>query len=240
MSKFELSAAPTSLRVHWLQHADFEDLGCIAPWLVARGHRVTHTRLYANDTLPNANEFDWLIVMGGPMNIYEYDAHPWLRAEKKLIREAIDAGKRVLGICLGSQLIADALGGKVTRNTHTEIGWFPIQLNAAGKNSKLLADFPQSFDVFHWHGDTFAIPPGAQHLARSEACLNQAFSYGERVIGLQFHPEVTASNVRDWLAHEQPAAARYVQTPAAMLDEIPRYAVINQLMLKLLQRLEAA
>ena len=240
MSKFELNGAETSLRVHWLQHADFEDLGCIAPWLVARGHHVTYTRLYAGDTLPDAREFDWLIIMGGPMNIYEYDTHPWLRSEKELIRAAIDAGKRVLGICLGSQLIADVLGGQVTRNAHTEIGWYPVQLSTSGQDSKLLADFPQTLDVFHWHGDTFAIPPSAQHLATSEACSNQAFSYGERVIGLQFHPEVTASNVRDWLAHESVAASRYVQTLEAMLDDIPRYAVINRLMLKLLQRLEAA
>lgn len=229
-----------SLCVHWLQHADFEDLGCIAPWLAARGHQVTHTRLHEDESLPAAEAFDWLIVMGGPMNIYEYDRHPWLRAEKNLIRDAITANKRVLGICLGSQLIADVLGGKVTRNTHTEIGWFPVHLNANGPRSALFAEFPPSFDVFHWHGDTFAIPANAQHVASSDACTNQAFAYGGRVIGLQFHPEVTASNVRDWLAHETVTPARYVQTPADMLSDIPRYAVINRLMLTLLERLEAA
>ena len=229
-----------SLRVHWLQHADFEDLGCIAPWLVARGHRVTHTRLFAGEKLPQADAFDWLIVMGGPMNIYEYDRHPWLHAEKQLISEAITANQRVLGICLGSQLIADVLGGKVTRNAHTEIGWFPVQLSSEGQHSSLLKDFPRDFNVFHWHGDTFAIPPGAKHLASSEACINQAFSYGERVIGLQFHPEVTASNVRDWLAHESVTPAPYVQTSEQMLGDIPRYAVINRLMLTLLERLASA
>ena len=229
-----------SLRVHWLQHADFEDLGCIAPWLVARGHQVTHTRLFAGEMPPKVSEFDWLIVMGGPMNIYEYSQHPWLRAEKQLIGEAIAANKRVLGICLGSQLIADVLGGKVTRNAHTEIGWFPIQLSTEGRGSTLLAEFPSEVNVFHWHGDTFAIPPGATYLARSDACANQAFSCGERVIGLQFHPEVTASNVRDWLAHEQVSPAQYVQTPEQMLADIPRYAVINRLMRALLQRLEVA
>lgn len=228
------------MNVHWLQHADFEDLGCMAPWLAARGHRVTQTRLYAGETLPSHDAFDWLIVMGGPMNIYEYDAHPWLCAEKQLISEAITANKRVLGICLGSQLIADVLGGKVTRNAHTEIGWFPIELSDKGRHSSLLKDFPPSFNVFHWHGDTFAIPPGAQHLASSAACANQAFSYGERVIGLQFHPEVTASNVRDWLAHEAVAPAAYVQTPEQMLGDIPRYAAINRLMLRLMEQLVSA
>jgi GMP synthase-like glutamine amidotransferase len=229
-----------SLRVHWLQHASFEDLGCIAPWLAAQGHQLSCTRLYANEALPSINAFDWIIVMGGPMNIYEYDAYPWLRAEKQWIDEAIAANKRVLGICLGSQLIADTLGGKVTRNAQTEIGWFPVQCSADHAHSSLLADFPSTFNAFHWHGDTFAVPPGAQHLASSAACSNQAFAYGERVIALQFHPEVTASNVRDWLAHEQVAPSRYVQAPDAMLEDIPRYATINRLMLKLLRRLEAA
>ena len=94
------------MRIHWLQHADFEDLGCIGPWLAARGHAVSGTRLYAGETLPDPAAFDALIVMGGPMNIYEYAAHPWLRTEKALIREAIAQGRRVLGICLGAQLIA--------------------------------------------------------------------------------------------------------------------------------------
>lgn len=227
-----------SLRVHWLQHADFEDLGCIAPWLAARGHTVTHTRLCAGEPLPPHTAFDWLIVMGGPMNIYEYEQYPWLRAEKQLIGEAIAANRRLLGICLGSQLIADVLGGKVTRNKHIEIGWFPVRLTT--RDSRLLDDFPETFDAFHWHGDTFEIPAGARHLASSEACANQAFAYGERVLGLQFHPEVTASNVRDWLLHERVTSARYVQTPEQMLDNIPRYAQINRLMLKLLERLEAA
>src|SRR5581483_1717363 len=192
------------MRVHWLQHAEFEDLGCIAPWLAARGHAATQTRLYAGERLPAVGSFDWLIVMGGPMNIYEHERHPWLIDEKALIRAVLAANKRALGICLGAQLVADALGGPVTRNAQTEIGWFPVMLNAAGRASKVFAGFPQSFAAFHWHGDTFAIPPGYQGLMSSEACANQAYASADgRVVGIQFHLEVTAANARIWFEHER-------------------------------------
>jgi GMP synthase-like glutamine amidotransferase len=228
------------MRVHWLQHADFEDLGCIAPWLAARGYAVTQTRLYAGETLPSAEDSDWLIVMGGPMNVYEYDAHPWLRAEKLLIKQAVSAGKRVLGICLGAQLIADALGAPVTRNADTEIGWFEVRMNAAAQTSKLFAGFPQNFNAFHWHGDTFAIAEGARNLASSEACAHQAYDFGERVAAIQFHLEVTAANARIWFEHERPPAARYVQTPEDILSDIGRFAENNRLMIKLLENLAVA
>jgi len=223
------------MRVHWLQHADFEDLGCIAPWLAQQGAEVSCTRLQRGEALPPAAAFDWLIVMGGPMNIYEYEAYPWLRAEKALIREAVDAGKRLLGICLGAQLIADVLGGKVTRNAWSEIGWFDVVLNEAGRRSKFFGAFPQRFSAFHWHGDTFAIPPGAQGLMSSEACAHQAYEFDGRVAAIQFHLEVTAANAREWFEHERPAPARYVQAPEAILAELDRYAENNRLMLQLLK-----
>jgi len=223
------------MRVHWLQHADFEDLGCIAPWLAQQGAEVSCTRLQRGEALPPATAFDWLIVMGGPMNIYEYQAHPWLRTEKALIREAVDAGKRLLGICLGAQLIADVLGGKVTRNAWSEIGWFDVVLNEAGRRSKFFGAFPQRFSAFHWHGDTFAIPPGAQGLMSSEACAHQAYEFDGRIAAIQFHLEVTAANAREWFEHERPAPARYVQAPEAILAELDRYADNNRLMLQLLK-----
>lgn len=223
------------MRVHWLQHAGFEDLGCIAPWLAQRGHTISYTPLQLGATPPRASEFDWLIVMGGPMNIYEYEAHPWLRAEKALIREALDSGKKLLGVCLGSQLIADVMGGPVTRNAHSEIGWFDIELNEAARRSKFFGRFPQRFTAFHWHGDTFAIPPGATGLMSSEGCANQAYEADGRVVGIQYHLEVTAANARDWFEHERPTAARYVQTPECILSDISRFAENNRLMLNLLE-----
>lgn len=223
------------MKVHWLQHAPFEELGCIAPWLAQRGAQVSQTRLYAGEALPAARDFDWLIVMGGPMNIYEYEAHPWLRDEKRLIGDALAAEKSLLGICLGAQLIADVLGGPVTRNRETEIGWFDVELNPAGRASRFFRGFPERFSAFHWHGDTFAIPPGAQRLMSSEACANQAFQYGERVVGIQYHLEVTAANAREWFEHERPTPARYVQTADHILGELDRFAGNNRLMPALLE-----
>ena len=182
------------MKVHWFQHAPFEGLGLIEEWLVARGHTLSCTRFYADEAPPvNSGGFDWLIVMGGPMNVYQYDAHPWLSSEKHLIREAITAGKRVLGICLGAQLIADVLGGKVYRNCEREIGWFPVRAVSAGVSSAFA--FPDETPVFHWHGDTFSLPPGSLWLAESDGCAHQAFAVGKHVLGLQFHLEMTATGV---------------------------------------------
>jgi len=224
------------MRVHWLQHADFEDLGCIAPWLAANGHSVSGTRLYAGETPPDSAAFDALIVMGGPMNIYEYERYPWLRQEKRLIRSAVDAGKRVLGVCLGAQLLADVLGGPVTRNADSEIGWFLLNLTAAGRESALFADLPQDFTGFHWHGDTYALPPGAECLATSAACAQQAFALGSQVLGLQFHLEVTRANAEEWFRHEQPQAARYVQTPDQILAQHHSFEENNRWMRAILGR----
>lgn len=222
------------MRVHWLQHAEHEDLGCIAPWLAARGARVSMSCLPAGDALPEPDDFDVLLVMGGPMNIYEHAEHPWLIAEKRLIRGAIDAGKKLLGICLGAQLIADVLGAPVTRNAHSEIGWFDVSLNDTGRRHPLFAQWPDRFAALHWHGDTFAIPPGAQNLMHSEACAHQGYVLGEQILGLQFHLEVTAADAARWLALEPPTPARYVQSSEVILGDIDRFALNNRLMVRLL------
>lgn len=226
------------MRVHWLQHAEHEGLGCIEPWLHARGHAVTHTRLYAGDLLPRADAFDWLVVMGGPMNVHEHDRHPWLVPEKALIRDACVNNKRVLGICLGAQLAADVLGGPVTRNPCEEIGWFDVMLNAHGRKSAFFQVFPERFAAFHWHGDTFAIPPGAENLMSSEACRNQAFAWAGRVVGIQYHLEVTEADARRWLQTEALRPQRHVQDGAEILREPARFALNNALMVKLLERIE--
>lgn len=225
------------MRIHWLQHADFEGLGCIAPWLAERGHAVSGTQLHAGEALPDIADFDALIVMGGPMNIYEYATHPWLRTEKALIRAAIGAGRRVLGICLGAQLIADVLGGPVRRNDAPEIGWFPVELNAAGRAEPAFAGLPPRFTAFHWHGDTYALPPGARGLAHSEACAQQAFSWDDgRVLGLQFHLEVTRDQALEWFRHETLTPSRHVQTPEAILADTDAFAANNAAMQAILER----
>jgi GMP synthase-like glutamine amidotransferase len=229
------------MRVHWLQHAEHEDLGCIGPWLRGHGHRVTGTRLHRGDELPDAHDFDWLIVMGGPMNIYEHDRHPWLIREKFLIRDACVKKKKVLGICLGAQLVADVLGGAVSENREVEIGWFDVTLTEEARKSSLFEGFPATFPAFHWHGDTFAYPRGATPLMSSVACERQAFAWGEgRVLGLQFHLEVELEDARRWLATDVPEPRRYVQTAEEMLRDPARFAETTRLMQRLLERLAAA
>lgn len=226
------------MRLHYLQHVEFEGLGYIATWAAMRGIAVNQTRLYANDPLPNVGDFDMLVVMGGPMNIYEHDAYPWLVAEKAFIRSAIDDGKRVLGICLGAQLIADTLGGKVTRNSHKEIGWFPIKKAPSAEDFKPFDALPDTLSVLHWHGDTFAIPPGGILLASSAGCLNQAFAFGDSVLGLQFHMELTQALAEE-LAHECAddfTLGPFVQKPETLLAAGTAFNQANEHLAALLDR----
>jgi GMP synthase-like glutamine amidotransferase len=226
------------MRVHWIQHAENEGLGCIEPWLRARGFQVTHTDLHRGEALPTVSDFDWLIAMGGPMNIYQHDEHPWLVPEKALIREACLAKKRYLGICLGAQLAADVLGGKVTRNPEREIGWFDVSLDAPAGTTRIFDAFPPRFPAFHWHEDTFSVPPGAQLLMSSQACPNQAYVWGGgQVVGLQFHLEVRREDLETWLRGETLPPGRYVQPPAEMLRDPACFASNAALMPRLLERM---
>jgi GMP synthase-like glutamine amidotransferase len=225
------------MHVHWLQHAACEDLGTIAPWLASHGHEVTATRLFADEAPPPVGAFDALIVMGGPMNIYEHERHPWLVAEKQLIRAALDDGKRLLGICLGAQLIADQLGGPVMRNAEPEIGWFPVTPTEAGRRSGLFRAEHSSLPTFHWHGDTYALPRGAERLAFSAVCAQQAFSYdGWRVVGLQFHPEATTAGLTEWLRNERLPQAPYVQSTQEILERSDAFAMNREFLSGLLAR----
>lgn len=181
----------SKLNIHYFQHVFFETPGYIQQWAELNGHAQSFTRFYETHSFPPIESLDWLIVMGGPMGVYDMTTYPWLEAEKKFIRSCIDAGKTVIGICLGSQLIAAALGEEVYPNRQKEIGWFNIALTEPGKSSYLFADFPQKFTVLHWHGDTFNLPAKAVLLAESAACKNQAFLYNNNVLGLQFHFEAT-------------------------------------------------
>ncbi|MFA6959160.1 MAG: type 1 glutamine amidotransferase [Opitutaceae bacterium] len=228
------------MRIHWFQHVPFEGLGAIEGWLRDRGHTLTCTRFYAGETAPaDVEGFDWLIIMGGPMNIYQYRDYPWLRAEKRVIREAVAANKRVLGVCLGAQLIADALGGKVYQNDECEIGWFSVTAVAEGAGSPFA--FPAEAVVLHWHGDTFALPPGGVWLARSEACEHQAFAVGLRVLGLQFHLEMTADDATRIVKEcgGELTHGHYVQTAAKIIELAPQQAAGAAVLLdRLLSRLE--
>lgn len=185
------------MNVHFLQNVSFESPGYLKHLVKKAGHTLSCTHLYKSSDLPDINDFELLVIMGGPMNIYEDAKYPFLSKEKKYIERAISAGKKVLGICLGAQLIADVLGAKVTRNRVKEIGWYPVERSDNIKINDILKVIPEKFLPMHWHGDTFEIPVGAERIGMSAACPNQGFIYDDHVIGLQFHLEVTAESLRD-------------------------------------------
>lgn len=180
------------MKIRYFQHVPFEDLGMIADWAKECGHILSGTAFYETgaSSLPAMADYDALIVMGGPMGIYDEDVYPWLAEEKCHIRAAIEAGKHVLGICLGAQLIAASLDAKVAPHIHKEIGWFPVAVEDIAMAHPILSGLNSAMTVFHWHGDRFELPEGSLHLMSSAACDNQAFLYGARVLGLQFHLEM--------------------------------------------------
>lgn len=224
------------LRILSLEHFRADGPGKILGWIEQRGHTLQRVFLDEGQLPPALEAFDLLIVMGGPMNIYEHEQHPWLVLEKQFIRDALDAGKPFLGVCLGAQLVADVLGGKVTRNREREIGWWPVHF---GKRPGPFAEFPETLEAFHWHGDTFSLPPGAEHLASSEACDEQAILVGDRIVGLQFHIEVWNVESQDLMnaCPDDLRPARYVQTPAQILAPPPGTAALEPALFSLLDYL---
>ncbi len=228
------------MRILCLQHVPFEGLGSMDAYFREKGHPVHHTHLYLGQECPGMAAFDWLVVMGGPMGVHDEMKYPWLSAEKRFIAEAVAQGKRVLGICLGAQLMAEALGARVSRNRHREIGWFPIRPSREIAATPLGPVFADSIEVFHWHGDTFEIPSNAVPIASSEACRNQGFILDHRVIGLQFHLETTPESARSLVENcgDELEASPYVQTREEILAGGDRFAAINRVMTALLQVLE--
>lgn len=208
------------MNIHYFEHAPFEGPSKILDWARDRAHASRATRLFANDPLPALDDVDFLVVMGGPMGANDEHRLPWMKEEKRFIGRAIEGGKKVLGVCLGAQLIAGVLGARVYPNREKEIGWFPIELDPPNARRHPISALPQRAAVFHWHGDTFDLPRGARHLARSRACENQAFSAGESVIGLQFHIEVGLSDIESWIEHgaSDLTPGAFVQDPREMIE----------------------
>jgi GMP synthase-like glutamine amidotransferase len=203
-------------RIHCIEHVPFETPGRIADWVVERGHSFASTQVYAGDEYPELDGFDALVVMGGPMGVHDADVYPWLVEERKLIDSAVVADKHVLGVCLGAQLLASALGARVYRNRFKEIGWFPMRATEAGAAEWTL---PKKLLAFHWHGDAFELPSGAVHLAKSDACEHQMFALGTKILGIQFHLEMTREGVSELVRHcsDDIGEGPYIQSPATML-----------------------
>ena len=231
------------MKAHVLQHVAFEGLGSIEGWLDRRRATVAWTQLHDDPaTLPRqAAGLDLVIALGGPMSVNDEAGLPWLVGEKRFLREAIDAGVAVLGICLGAQLMASACGAAVHPGRQKEIGWFPVEAVATPAAPSWFA-FPPSTLAFHWHGETFDLPAGAVHLARSAACERQAFQLGASAIGLQFHLETTppsAASLIEHCGHELTPDA-WVQSPDELLRApAAAYEATHRLMDRVLDHLTA-
>jgi GMP synthase-like glutamine amidotransferase len=184
------------MQIHCFQHVVYETPATILEWVQQHHHHVTYTNFYEERySLPSLETFDGLLVMGGPMNVDEERQYPWLKEEKRFIRQCIEAGKKVLGICLGSQLVAAAAGGSVYPAKEKEIGFFPVVFSLEALRHPVFNHFIRTYVVFQWHGDTFHLPPDAVLIASSDTCPNQAFMIGDNVLGLQFHLEMDANTV---------------------------------------------
>ncbi|HJO03281.1 MAG TPA: type 1 glutamine amidotransferase [Acidobacteriota bacterium] len=208
------------MRLHYVRHMPSVGLGNIHPWALQRGWRITETRPYDGESFPDLTGIDLLVVLGGPMGACDEHEHAWLLAELDFVERAIEAGTNILGICLGGQIVARVLGARVTRHRHPELGWHTIEPTVEGTHDgRLAAFFTPDLPVMQWHFDTFELPSGAVHLARSRGCDNQAFSWGVNVLGLQFHPELTQEVVADILKRYDPLPdGEFVTRADDMLD----------------------
>ncbi len=204
------------MRAHSFQHVEFEALGLIEPALKARGYDITCTRWYLNEQPPVLADIDCLVIMGGPMSVHDSAVYPWLKDELSYLQQALEANKPILGICLGAQLIAQALNAAVYPGAHKEIGWWPIE--AVPNTRDGVFQLPDQHSVFHWHGETFDVPEQAVLLAKSQGCAHQAFQYGGKVIGLQFHLETTPESAGELMRHcpQDLAPSKYVQSEQAI------------------------
>ena len=202
------------MRLLVLQHVPFEGPARIIGWADAYGHTIIRLHTYQGCQFPTLDSFDALVLMGGPMGAN--DTLPWLRAETAFVERAIAAGKKVLGICLGAQIIANILGARVYAQAEREIGWFPVRRSDAAKPDNWLASaLPTTFTPLHWHGDTFEPPTGAECVYASDYCSQQAFTVDKQLLGFQFHLELTrdsALRIGEACADELRDGGRYVQS----------------------------
>jgi GMP synthase-like glutamine amidotransferase len=228
------------MRIHCLQHVPFEAPEEIAVWAERKGHVLTTTLMYESQGLPSMDEFDMLVIMGGPMGVSDEEVIPWLKGEKAFIQSAIRSRKLTLGICLGAQLIAEQIGGEVYKNKWNEIGWFPVKLTEEAQASSFFRSFPEQFVPLHWHGDTFSLPTEAKRMAFSLGCANQGFEVEDYIAGLQFHLEVNEQSIRKLIDNcgdhiEQDV---YVQSQSQIEGQLERVRASNELLFPLLDAME--
>lgn len=233
------------MRIVVLQHAEYEGPDKIEDWANERGHSM-RTVIPLFESYPEPEEYDLLVVMGGPMGAYDDAKYPWLTAEKRFITRTIAAGRKVFGVCLGSQLVAEALGGHAHPHTQREVGWIEVRLTPTGRYGRALAVLPEAFVAGEWHGDTYELPEDIRTGAVSDVCENQAFeTAGGRVVGVQFHLEWTPETIvelverhGDWLAAEG-ASSPTIASAHEFLGNLTALARGHELLYALLDRMAA-
>jgi GMP synthase-like glutamine amidotransferase len=215
------------MKIHILQHSNDVTPGSVPEWASRSNHAVEVRHLYRGDSVPDLRDVRMLIVCGGPMNVDDTGKHPWLVNEKKFLRAAIDSGKVCLGLCLGGQLLAQVLGGKVERfgvaaqtddgsvnSSEKEIGWHTVHFEHKPDWS---SQWPAGMPVFAWHEDRFTLPPFATRIATNSITPNQGFQFGDRIYGFQFHPEASESWVQDCASSKSFPAGTHVQDPKQII-----------------------
>ena len=222
-------------------HVPFEGPGIMADWIEEKGHRLEYTRFYENDPLPESSQVDLLIVMGGPMNVFDFHMHAWMQDEIEWVGEFIQSGKPVLGICLGAQILAASLGEEVYPGPEKEIGWHTLQFLPSLGEFRIFKDLPVSRKVFHWHGDTFNIPKGAMRIASSQLFPNQGFIFDSRIVALQFHLEVTPETVKGMVEHcaDELVDGSYIQSAQEIRAESSYFESNQQVLFQFLDYLSA-
>jgi len=226
------------MKIHCLQHSHLGGEIYLPIWAAAKGHEWMSSIVPASRSLPEPEDLDCLVVLGGAMSAWHEDRHPWLAAEKRLLESLIEADKPILGICLGAQLLAGVLGARAYTGEYKEIGWQRVEATPESRAHPVGAALPDAFETFLWHGDSFDIPEGATHIARSAAFENQAFVWN-RVLALQFHLEVRPDWVQRIAARDagELVASEYVQSWDAVLGKpMGLYRANNAIMERLLDR----
>ncbi len=218
MARIWRALSDIALKILTIQNCEIESFGAYESELRARGAEIHFLEAWRNPVFPDASDFDAILVGGTPLAAYDAHRHPFLLSEIAFLTSAVRSGTPCFGICCGAQLLAHVIGAEVKPNPEKEIGVYDVSLTAAGRDDPLLDGFPDPFSAFQWHGDTFDIPPGADHLAEAPACRNQIFRHGATV-GVQFHLEVTAVEAGRWAHAYADELAEFGKSRAELVAE---------------------